>query len=1317
MPSQIRPTRQEVSDRFPMLGFTITTDGEGKRYEVAIASDAALFRPDAKTNRTRATFYTSRAAGLQLIERGEAVYVLPPEVLSRFAGQEKLYYVLATYSKAESTSPEFSPLPSEGSAYISLRGLTGRTLSRVRVLPSRQRAAAGYGNGSGAELEWGGDLAMPGTQPVDSRTSASAPSVSSNQPNGSGTPVPGTSQGLSAGGVHYDDGFDKSLWSRTHSARTVPGVSGGRSAAMQAGARSMGADYDVALIPQPDKLSCWAASMTMLVGFRRQQSLSPETLAQEVGRSLRTSYGWDMLEAVKDHFGFIDIQLPSNASLYYSPEQWQQWLNDYGPLWVTTVGAPSHAIIVSGLSGDLTPQGTTVSILNPWDTTQSFDSDEVDFHPFNPGRAYTQCFADFSADFGNLGLGNYGNWRVLFLPAGSAGATGQALSATNALNRSRSRAPARAQSGQSFSINWDEVEQIAQPTGNSCWATAGAMILGWRDRVCLSPETVAEIAGRTTASGVNASERRQLAVDLGLSYEAPQSYSIDGFRNLLENNGPLWVGVAIPNGHAIVVTGLYSDGAEDGSDTYVRITDPWDRVVGSPGAPGAYLNTHTTGSRYIMTWAAFVQEYEDRASSTGGTVNVQIAHAGGTGGRQPSRSGAAGYAMAASARNGATARPLVFDREDVDDAQRYGPAWRDLLTFATPASVVSAIQARDMHVQRFEDAIGDLNLDFYPVRVDRLPNGYASPADLLSYVRLNLNSFVDTSYSRFEPYAPGTDDVAWASGSPLGAVYKIIIPGDNAAVAGSLVENWRWRFTTLYTPDTGEHPVSGHREWGYQDVDGGGYRFYTRGADRSTSVVETALDAVTFGMADRLWQSYQAKLAGFINGAGGSATIEDRFSKRFKWSVVNILVRQQSAAQGLGLTRNGVGRALDDAAAIAADDAQGIEESIPDSPSDVPSAQSYTRAMSQSPEYPQASRFEPAAGVNYRTSSAQRAINRVVIHITDGGANINGTIGWFKNPNQRNGRGEPIHVSAHYVIGQDGEVVQMVPHNDVAWHARSANSDSIGIEHCANTRGLMPTDAQYCASAALVRWLCDTYSITIDRTHILGHSEADTRTSHSGCPNAVWDWGHFMDLVQTATCHARAQGQSLSANGSRAVTLPAPPAKVIGARALEAEISSAPSGTTIDVVRQPHGNITWALEQLHGFKHPNNSAPTPALEFRDAPQIRLSDWPYVDELDQGVWAWFALDWKFSGKSLGEVRIAPVDTRGAMLQGATRELHVEARIIDDTNLYPISNPTHAALQIRFQYRFKEAGGSECIAVTELRLYGDGTFDKSSRWEQS
>ena len=184
--------------------------------------------------------------------------------------------------------------------------------------------------------------------------------------------------------------------------------------------------------------------------------------------------------------------------------------------------------------------------------------------------------------------------------------------------------------------------------------------------------------------------------------------------------------------------------------------------------------------------------------------------------------------------------------------------------------------------------------------------------------------------------------------------------------------------------------------------------------------------------------------------------------------------------------------------------------------------------MTGSSEYPKTSRFVPAK--YYGRTRNTRAIRRIVIHITDGSSNINGTVSWFRYMLGKDSKpavdrtGKLIKASAHYIIGQDGEVVQMVRENDVSYHAGSVNSDSIGIEHVARKpktfsgtdKGLFPSQIQYCSSATVVRWLCQKYGIPMNRVHILGHAEADLKTSHKACPNSVWNWDYFMKLVTGA---------------------------------------------------------------------------------------------------------------------------------------------------------------------------------------------------------
>jgi N-acetyl-anhydromuramyl-L-alanine amidase AmpD len=191
-------------------------------------------------------------------------------------------------------------------------------------------------------------------------------------------------------------------------------------------------------------------------------------------------------------------------------------------------------------------------------------------------------------------------------------------------------------------------------------------------------------------------------------------------------------------------------------------------------------------------------------------------------------------------------------------------------------------------------------------------------------------------------------------------------------------------------------------------------------------------------------------------------------------------------------------------------------------------------APSNSADYP-AAEWIPAAIGNFTkwTNNSLRPIDRIVIHITDA-PTIGSTINWFKNPNQiikvrdratGNLVDKRVKVSSHYVIGQDGRVVQMVKQNDIAHHASSANSSSIGIEHVACTGRdqrscptvLPPSQSQLCSSAALVNWLCTGFGIPMDRQHILGHSEATPGDGHN-CPSSLWNWDYYIRLVTSGSC-------------------------------------------------------------------------------------------------------------------------------------------------------------------------------------------------------
>lgn len=158
----------------------------------------------------------------------------------------------------------------------------------------------------------------------------------------------------------------------------------------------------------------------------------------------------------------------------------------------------------------------------------------------------------------------------------------------------------------------------------------------------------------------------------------------------------------------------------------------------------------------------------------------------------------------------------------------------------------------------------------------------------------------------------------------------------------------------------------------------------------------------------------------------------------------------------------------------------------------------------------------PAHLSNYYPADRRPAdVERVIIHITDGQALASKAAKRI----QEAGRG----ASAHFFIGQAGEIVQSVLIKDIAYHAHAANRSSIGLEHCARTPGelgkddpgLPVTDLQLAASARLAAWLLARCHLAANRSVIVGHCEIDKKTSHSDCPNAIWPWDRYMALVES----------------------------------------------------------------------------------------------------------------------------------------------------------------------------------------------------------
>lgn len=209
---------------------------------------------------------------------------------------------------------------------------------------------------------------------------------------------------------------------------------------------------------------------------------------------------------------------------------------------------------------------------------------------------------------------------------------------------------------------------------------------------------------------------------------------------------------------------------------------------------------------------------------------------------------------------------------------------------------------------------------------------------------------------------------------------------------------------------------------------------------------------------------------------------------------------------------------------------------------DYPLLSGETVGISKETDYPGAI-WIPAPPCNYEARTKE--VSAVVIHYTEG--SYAGCISWFQNCDAQ--------VSAHYVIrSSDGQVAQMVREADKAWHARSANGYTIGIEHEAYGDIIsFFTPAMYNASADLVRNIChrrdaihsyrtfctdtlDSGTALDSGLHDLGGEGSCLQVkghqhypdqSHTD-PGPYWSWNYYYRLINNSVSPVQLGGSGIA---------------------------------------------------------------------------------------------------------------------------------------------------------------------------------------------
>lgn len=141
-----------------------------------------------------------------------------------------------------------------------------------------------------------------------------------------------------------------------------------------------------------------------------------------------------------------------------------------------------------------------------------------------------------------------------------------------------------------------------------------------------------------------------------------------------------------------------------------------------------------------------------------------------------------------------------------------------------------------------------------------------------------------------------------------------------------------------------------------------------------------------------------------------------------------------------------------------------------------------------------------------RPGEKLEAVNGVVVHYTGNpGTTAEQNRSYFAGLAQS---GETF-ASSNFVIGLEGEILECVPLDEVAYASSQRNYDTLSIEVCHPDESGAFTDATYDALVQLVQWLVDTYGL--ERDQILRHYDVTGKE----CPRYYVQhpeaWEAFLD--------------------------------------------------------------------------------------------------------------------------------------------------------------------------------------------------------------
>lgn len=114
---------------------------------------------------------------------------------------------------------------------------------------------------------------------------------------------------------------------------------------------------------------------------------------------------------------------------------------------------------------------------------------------------------------------------------------------------------------------------------------------------------------------------------------------------------------------------------------------------------------------------------------------------------------------------------------------------------------------------------------------------------------------------------------------------------------------------------------------------------------------------------------------------------------------------------------------------------------------------------------------------NSRSGDPLNEVNSIFVHYTaNPGTSARQNRSYFEQLKDTN----ETSASAHFIIGYEGEIIQCIPLDEIAYAVKGRNEDSISIECCYLAKDGSFTRETYDSLLLLLDWLMDAYDLNAD---------------------------------------------------------------------------------------------------------------------------------------------------------------------------------------------------------------------------------------------